>query len=329
MSPNRILTAGLALALATPAFSQQAAAPTLPPQTPLVVDGKVTVDASDFEGNILRIPEDRRAGFRMSYDRVAAVIDNVFVTRSIAQKARDAGMDQDPAIQARLKQLQDAYLAEMYVKKLERDAEGADLEGRARELYIADKDKYMTDEEVKVQQILVGIKCRTKDAAREIAQKAHDEAVKAPDFLEVAKRYSDEGDRSEKGGELPMGPVKAFVPSVRDAVSRMKKGEISEVVESPFGYHVFKLIERKPPQQKPFEAVKREIIEGERANLQRRKGEELVQQVRSSKTVITYRDNAAKLVAPGLDPNELSRQAREAQKTAPAKPEAEPQNQPK
>ena len=104
MFPKRILAAATALALAAPALSQVSAPQTapLPPETPLVVDGKVTVDAADFEGNILRIPDEKRAGFRMSYDRVAAVVDNVFVTRSVAQKARDAGLDRDPAVQARL-----------------------------------------------------------------------------------------------------------------------------------------------------------------------------------------------------------------------------------
>jgi len=322
MLSKRILAAGAILALATPALSQspspQAAMPTLPPETPLVVDGNITVDAADFEGNVLRIPEDRRAGFRTSYDRVAAVIDSVFVTRSVAQKARDAGLDKDPAVQARLKQLQDGFLADTYMQKLEKESQVADVEARARELYIADKDKYMTDEEVQMQQVLVGVKCRTKEAALELAKKAHDEAVATgADFLAVAAKYSDVGEKAEKGGDLGWSPVKAFVPSVREAVAKMKKGEISEPVESPFGYHVFKLLDRKAPQQRPFEAVKNQIIEAERVNLHRRKLEEVVQNVRSSQTVITYKDNVSKLVAPGLDPDELSRRAREAMKTAP------------
>ena len=330
MLSKRFFIAG-ALALATHAIAQTAAspaAPVLPPETPLVVDGNITVDAADFEGNILRIPEDRRAGFRRSYYRVAAVIDNVFVTRSVAQKARDAGLDKDPAVQARLKQLQDAFLADEYMKKIEKDAQVADVDTRAREMYIADKEKYMTDEEVQMQQVLIGVKCRTKDAALELARKAHDEAVSGTDFLAVAAKYSDVGERAEKGGDLGWGPVKAFVPSVREAVAKMKKGEISEPVESPFGYHVFKLIDRKAPVQKPFEAVKKQIIDTERANLHRRKVEEVIQAVRGSSTVITYRDNVSKLVAPGTDVNELSKRALEAQKAPkaatdkPAAPEA-------
>jgi len=319
MFPHRILALAFALTLVAPASAQPTAPKTaapLPPETPLVVDGNVAVNAADFEGNLLRIPEDRRVAFRLSYERVASVVDNVFIARSIAQKARDAGLDKDPAVQARLQQLQDAFLADLYVKKVEKDAEGSDLERRVRELYIADKEKYKTDEEVRMQQILIGVKCRTKEAALELAKKAHAEAVSSPDFLAVATRYSDEGERADKGGELGWGPVKAFVPQVREAVTKMKVGEISEPVESPFGYHVFKLLERKAPQQKPFEAVKKDLLEAERAALQRRKTEELVAGVRASTTVMTYRDNVGQLVTAGgaLDPDELSRRAREAQK---------------
>ena len=316
MHSKRVFAACIALALASPASSQAPATqppPPLPPDTELIRDGGVVVSAADFEGNILRIPEDRRGGFRMSYDRVMGVVDNVYVTRSVADKARAAGIDQDPAVQARLRQLQDGFLAELYMKKIEQEAVKVDYEQRARELYIADRDKYTTDEEVRMQQILVGTKCRTKDAARDIAKRAHDEAVKPKaDFMALSTRYTDEGDKSDKGGDLGWSPVKAFVPQVREAVSKMKPGEISQPVESPFGFHVFKMLDRKVAQPKPFDAVKGDIIAAEKAKAQKKRVEDLVASVRDSKTVMTHADRIEKLVAPGLDMNELTRKAREA-----------------
>jgi peptidyl-prolyl cis-trans isomerase C len=318
----KFLLASLVTAAALPVIAQkaedQASAP-LPPQTPLVVDGNVRVDAADFEGNILRVPADRRAGFRMSYERVATVIDNVYVTRSMAQKARDAGLDADPAVQARLRQLQDAYLADLYSQKLEKDAPDPNLEGRARELYAADRDKYLTDEEAHVQQILVGLSCRTNAQAREAAQRAYEEAKAGKeDFLALAAKYADPGEKALKGGDIGTGPVKRLVAPVREALAKLKKGEISEPVESQFGYHVLKLIDRKPAQPKPFDSVKKEIIAGEKARAHRKRIDDLVLAMRNSKTVVTYRENVEKLVTPGLDANELSQRARDAHKAPPA-----------
>ena len=303
-------------------------APTvLPPETPLVVDGNVRVDAADFEGNMLRVPADRRAGFRMSYDRVASVVDNVYITRAMAQKARDAGLDADPAVQARLRQLQDAYLADLYTQKLDKDAQAPELEPRARELYAADKEKYLTDEEAHVQQILVGVTCRTKAQALETAKRAYEEAKAGKeDFLAIAAKYADPGEKALKGGDIGTGPVKRLAAPVREALVKLKTGEISEPVESPFGYHVLKLIDRKPAQPKAFEAVKPEIIAEEKDKLRRKRIEDAVLGVRNSKTVVTYRDNVEKLVAPGVDVDELSRRALEANK---APPEKAPRETPK
>jgi len=317
------LAATLAAAALLPSLAQkpEAAAPApLPPDTPLVVDGNVRVEAADFEGSMLRVPADKRAGFRISYDRVVAVVDNVYIARSLAQKARDAGLDADPAVQARLRQVQDAFLADLYSQQLEKQdtVSPAALEARARDVYAADKEKFMTEEEAHVQQILVGVSCRSRPEARTRIQAAYEEAKSGKDFLELATKYSDTGEKVPKGGDIGTGPVKRLVQPVREALAKLKPGEISEPVESPFGYHVLKLVERKPAQLKPFDTVKQDLMAAEKDKLQRKRIEDAVFAARNSKTVITHRDNIAKLVAPGVDLDELTRRAREANR-APAK----------
>ena len=317
MNTRIALTTSLIAALALPAMAQTTTAkPALPPDTVLIEDGNVRILAADFEGNILRLPEDRRAPFRVSYDRVVAVLDNVFIARSVAQKARDAGLDKDPAVQARLRQLEDGFLADLYTQKLERDGAGSmqDLDGRAREIYAADKDKYRTDEEAHIQQILIGQACRTREASQELARRAAEEARSGKDFLELAAKYSDVGEKANKGGDIGTGPVKKLVEPVREALAKLKPGEISDPVESQFGIHVLKLIERKPGAVKPYEAVRSEIIAAERETLRRKRIEEVVNQTRNSKTVVTNRGNIEQLVAPGVDMNELTDKAKAANK---------------
>ena len=324
MKRSIISLAATTLAFALPASAQATAASAapapLPMDAPLIVEGNVKVDVADFEGNILRVPEDKRSAFRLSYDRVVSVVDGVYIARSFAEKAREAGLDKDPAVQARLRQVQDAFLADLYSKKLEKDAGEVNLEQRAREIYAADKEKFMTDEEAHVQQILVGVSCRTREEARAVAQKAYEEAKAGRvDFLELAVKYSDTGEKAYKGGDIGTGAVKRLTEPVRNALAKMKPGEISPPVESSFGVHVLKLIERKPATAKPFDAVKADIIAAERQRLQRKRLEDTIASIRNSSTVVTYRENVEKLVTPGVDLNELTEKARR----APPKP-AEP-----
>ena len=297
--------AGLLIAL-------MASGAVLAPTTPLIEDGPIVVDAADFEGNMLRVPENRRADFRTSYERVATVVDNIFVARTLAARARKAGLDQDPAVQRRLQQLQEGLLADLYVQKLEKDAPQVNLEARARELFKADQASLMKPEEVYVQSILIGLKGRTPQMAAEIAKKVRAEAVNGGDFLALAAKHSDDPDMRRNGGDLGYNSPNAFVEPVRVAITKMnRKGEVSEPIETEYGFNIIKFIDRKKAQPVKFEDVKGKLIQLERERLAKQRVDALVQEIRGSSTVVVHRDNVEKLVQP-IDPKELERKANEA-----------------
>ena len=87
------------------------------------------------------------------------------------------------------------------------------------------------------------------------------EAVRsAPDsFAEVAKKSSQDPESAPKGGDLDFFGRGAMVKPFEDAVFSMKKGDISEVVESDIGYHIIKLTEVKEPTQRSFEELRASI----------------------------------------------------------------------
>ncbi|APV49636.1 hypothetical protein BWI17_08070 [Betaproteobacteria bacterium GR16-43] len=291
------------------AFAAFAAPPAkLAPDAPLLVDGSIVVDAADFEGAMLRVPENRRDEFRMSYDRVAGMVDGVFLARTLAAKAREAGLDKDPAVQRRLVQLQDGLLADLYTQKLERDAPVPDMERRARELYLADLSQYKTEEQVNLQHILINLQGRTREMALEKAQKVRAEIVAGKeDFLSLARRYSDDPDKRRNDGDLGWNAAKSFVPPVTQAMAKMKPGELSEPVESELGFHIIRLIDRKPPETTKFEAVKKQIMAAEKERMQKARVEAIVQSVRGSPTILVHRQNVEALVTP-FDPKLMTPQ---------------------
>lgn len=304
-----LLTAALA------AVTVSAAPAKLAPNAPLVTNGPIVVDSADFEGNMLRIPEGKRSEVRMSYDRVASIVDNIFIARSLAVKARELGLDKDPAVQKRLQQVQDGVLADLYMQKLENEPVAANLEQRARELYRADQSKFVTKEEVYVQHILVNLSGRTRQTALERATKAAGEAKAGEDFLSVATRYSDDPDAKRNGGDLGYNAPTSFVEPVRKALASMKtKGEIAGPIESEQGFHIIKFVDRKAPQQLKYEAVAKQLIDAERDRLMKLRTESAVREVRSSPSVVVHRENVQQLVVP-VDP-ELVRRAMEEKSAA-------------
>ncbi|HET7730310.1 MAG TPA: peptidylprolyl isomerase [Usitatibacter sp.] len=306
----------LLLTAAVAAVTVAAAPAKLPDATPLITEGPIVVDAADFEGNMLRIPEDRRTEVRLSYDRVATIVDNIFIARTLAARAREAGLDRDPAVQKRLQQVQEGVLADLYVQKVEKEIDAGNLDQRVRELYKADQAKFVTPEAVHVQQILVNLNGRTREMAQERAHKVLTEIKGGADFLSVAARYSDDPDKKKNGGDLGYNAPGSFVEPVRKAVAAMKaKGEIAGPVESEFGFHILRLVDRKPSVPIKYEAVADRILEAEKQRLRKERVEALISKVRSSPSVVVHRANVEKLVVP-IDPEMIKRATEEAKAAA-------------
>lgn len=106
---------------------------------------------------------------------------------------------------------------------------------------------------------------KSAPAAERSAAKAKADALlaevrKSPDsFAEVAKKNSQDPGSAMNGGDLDFFNREAMVKPFSDAAFAMKKGDISEVVESDFGYHIIRLTDIKAPKQKTFDEMKAEI----------------------------------------------------------------------
>jgi peptidyl-prolyl cis-trans isomerase D len=80
---------------------------------------------------------------------------------------------------------------------------------------------------------------------------------KSPEtFADVARKNSSDTGSAANGGDLDFFGRGAMVKPFEDAVFAMKKGDISDVVESDFGFHVIKLTDVKAPKQKSFEELR-------------------------------------------------------------------------
>ena len=78
-------------------------------------------------------------------------------------------------------------------------------------------------------------------------------------FAEVARKNSQDSGSAPAGGDLDFFGRGAMVKPFEDAAFALKKGDISDVVESDFGYHIIQLTDIKEPKQKSFDELKATI----------------------------------------------------------------------
>lgn len=88
----------------------------------------------------------------------------------------------------------------------------------------------------------------------------YQEILNGADFTEMAKKYSDDKRSAARGGEMPWFSSGRMIPEFSDAAFALKSiGDISEPVETDFGYHIIKKIGERPVP--PFETVQADIEE--------------------------------------------------------------------
>jgi peptidyl-prolyl cis-trans isomerase D len=100
-----------------------------------------------------------------------------------------------------------------------------------------------------------------REKARAKAQELLALVRKSPaSFAEVAQKNSQDPGSAPNGGDLDFFARGAMVKPFEDAAFAMNKGDISDVVESDFGYHIIKLTDIKTPRQRTFEEMKPELV---------------------------------------------------------------------
>ncbi|MBX3007556.1 MAG: peptidylprolyl isomerase [Melioribacteraceae bacterium] len=86
---------------------------------------------------------------------------------------------------------------------------------------------------------------RVKTKAREFAQFLLDSLKKGADFDELAKKYSDDPGSASQGGDLGFVKRGVFYPEFEAAAFALMPNQMSTVIESPVGFHIIQLLERR------------------------------------------------------------------------------------
>jgi peptidyl-prolyl cis-trans isomerase D len=125
-------------------------------------------------------------------------------------------------------------------------------------MYDENKANYVLDERRRTRHILIPVNGDDDAGALKQAESVLAEARAGKDFAELAKKYSTDI-TAKDGGELGFVEQKQFPGPFGDTLFSIKVGEVAGPVKSQFGYHLIKLEEIEPGQQKPFADVRAEL----------------------------------------------------------------------
>lgn len=248
----------LALACAGVLGAQTApAAKPVAPNTVVLRVGNATVTAREFDALIAGLPAQEQAEAAAHKREVA---DQYAQILAMDQEAVRLHLDQDPAYQAEMRMARERALAAALIAHLRESA--APSPAAVQAYYQAHQQDF---EQARVRHILVVDSAtpgahshRTKAAALAKIQAIAARLKRGESFATVARAESDDPGSKAKGGELGFLSHGQTVPQFDRVVWTLKPGVVSAPFETPFGYHIVEVEERRTL---PLDQVRTQIAD--------------------------------------------------------------------
>jgi parvulin-like peptidyl-prolyl isomerase len=222
-----------------------------------LVIGKILLQKAteDDKTQVLKIVEDAIAAARTNAPSPEAFDEQIKAKGMTLAQFRDQAVEKQLCQRVLLREATNAIvIADADVKKFYQD----------------NPDKFKIPERVRVAHILVStldpatrqtLALEKKKEKLKLAHELKGRAEKGEDFAALVKQYSDDPGSKNKGGEYTFGRGQGMVLEFEDASFSMKVNQISDPVETQFGYHIIKLLEKTPPSTEEFAKAESAIRE--------------------------------------------------------------------
>lgn len=226
--------------------------------------GDKKIMMSDLNRIISYYSADRQRAIEQNPVFNATILQRIVQGIVLSKIAKDSGFVNRPDVKEQLELMSNDLIASEYLKK-EVVGKINVTEEDMKLAYKVRQDEFKTPEMVRARQILIKV---NKSAAEDDKKKAKEKAeeilkrIKAgEDFGKLASEVSDDTASKMKGGDLGFFPKGKTVPDFEKVAFSLKPGEVSDIVETQFGFHIIKVEEKKESVLEPYDKIKDKIKE--------------------------------------------------------------------
>lgn len=204
------------------------------------------------------------------------ILESMIQRKLFACEAKSRKMDEDPSIKEEFEKRKE----EVITRALYRDV----VVKRAKVFEREIKDAYkILGEELKLSLILL----KDKSKAKEVLLKSKKETP----FGDLAKEYS-EDPSSERGGDIGWIPL-LWAKADFSGVEKLEKGEISKLIETPRGFAILKVEDKRTQEKRPLEEEKPRIKQMLKAQKSQKLAESFLEKIRAG---VTYNSEGIEIL---------------------------------
>jgi hypothetical protein len=241
-------------------------------------------------------------------EKRAEYVGSLYSNQLLEKTIVDEGLDQDQQLLqalfiARKRVLLDALIANAFEEIDE------DLEALAKERYAANPDQFKQRKKIKVALIMVlkypGMEDQARSEIEEIAAELNADPENDSLFYELAKEHSDD-QMADQGGvnkKWLVAPVdlENRTPVQQAAFALETRGQMTEIIESEYGFSIVRLMDVTPERQLSFAEVKKDIIDRIMAELKYLKQAEVMQTLKAPDDLVIDDELIEQLISENLE----------------------------
>jgi Parvulin-like peptidyl-prolyl isomerase len=270
------------------------------PKIAATINGE-NVTADQLDRMYARLAPEMRANYERSGGK-AQFLDTYIRKRLILQEALKSNFDKRPELQDDLQTARESVLFDRYIK----DVIAANIvtEPMVRSYYDSHQDEFKRPATMKLRHILAtpgegpvnnstGDDAKSLDEALSKIERIAQLVKDGGNFADLATKYSEDS-TATSGGDLGWVAPGKMVPEFDKMAFSLKKGQVSSVIKTQFGYHIIFAEERREAGVAPFEEVRADIREGllrEKMPDVLQEVNRLAQELRRASTISINREN--------------------------------------
>lgn len=234
---------------------------------------------SEFTERIKEYPALAHGG-KMSEETKKGFLDNLIVRELIFEEALRLGIDKDKETIDFIEEMKKRVVVDKFFKK-EVDQKTQVTDDEIKKYFDETPEESKTPDEVRASHILL----KTREEADVVLKKIK----KGAKFEDLARQVTADPGSKDSGGDLGFFSQGMMVPEFDAVAFKLKVGEVSDIVQSRFGFHIIKLMEKREGKTKSFEEAKPEIEKTLLARKRKEKFDTLVAELKA-KAKITIND---------------------------------------
>jgi len=227
--------------------------------------GDVELHSTELKAILEAQPPDLRRQLATDPAALERLVRSELMRKAVLNEAKQKGWDKRQELQPLIERARDQVIVSSFVSNVAKPGDGYPSEEEIKQFYESNKAQLLAPAQFQLAQIFLPAaegadKAKAEEARKKIGELSARMSKPGADFAKLAKENSAHKESAEKGGELGWVSEEQMVPEIRRAVTGMNKGEVSPPVKSASGWHLIKLLDKKPAATRPLADIRSNLI---------------------------------------------------------------------